>query len=90
MNASQTFTVALAGNGSAYRWLAVGSAAYIAGIVKTLPPGRLTLGRIGPNPLRGALRIGFTVPYSGIDKVRCEIIDTRGRTIWSQSGAGKF
>ncbi|MBN1129283.1 MAG: immunoglobulin domain-containing protein, partial [Chitinispirillaceae bacterium] len=82
-------TVDVAGNSREYRLLAIGSPGYIDGYGWKVERGAFNLCRISPNPFRGALRIEYSVPYGGIESIRCDLIDQRGRVVWSARSAGK-
>ena len=76
-------SVSVAAGSRAYRWLAVGSVEFTEGFGKTLDRGAFDLLRSGPNPFRGMLRIHYMLPASGIESVRCEVVDQRGRIVWT-------
>jgi hypothetical protein len=76
-------TVSLNAQSRAYRWLAVGSQVYVQNFGQTVGTGGFSLLRVAPNPFKGAVRIEYRLPYGGIESVRCELIDQRGRTVWS-------
>jgi hypothetical protein len=76
-------SVEVPANGRAYRILAVGTPSYFANILKKVKGGEFALTRIAPNPFRGVIHIEFMVPYTGIEQVRCDMIDQRGRMVLS-------
>jgi hypothetical protein len=80
MNPSE-LSVDVPGNGSAYRILAVGTARYCERIAGNLKRIEFGLARITPNPFRGTLQIEFAVPYAGVERVRCDMINQLGRII---------
>ncbi|MBN2036068.1 MAG: hypothetical protein JW768_04935, partial [Chitinispirillaceae bacterium] len=80
--------VEVAGNSREYRLLAIGTSGYIEGFGQNALRGAFALSRIAPNPFKGKLVIEYTVPYGGIERVRCELLDHRGRVLWSVRPAG--
>jgi hypothetical protein len=83
-------SVEVAGNGSEYRLLAIGSPEYIDGFGQSLQRGSFTVSRISPNPFRRMVRIEYMVPYGGIETVRCDIINHLGRVVWSARPEGRI
>jgi hypothetical protein len=82
-------SVKVGGYGRESRWLVVGSVGYIAGYSRRLTGMEFGLSRIMPNPFRGKLRIGYTVPMSGIGSVGVEAVDQLGRLLWSTKIGGR-
>jgi hypothetical protein len=78
-----TLSVSVPPQSRAYRWLAVGSAEFTKSFGATLERSSFALLSMGPNPFRGMLRIHYSLPLSGIESVRFEIVDQRGRMLWS-------
>jgi hypothetical protein len=74
-------SIEVPGNGCVYRILAIGSIPYCEGIAGNLKKIEFALARITPNPFHDALQIEFIVPYEGIERVRCAIINQLGRVI---------
>ncbi|MBN1129051.1 MAG: hypothetical protein JXA71_08695, partial [Chitinispirillaceae bacterium] len=72
-------TVTVAANSRAYRLLVIGKPGH--GIAPGF--GAFALSRISPNPCNGTLRIEYTLPWSGIERIRCDLIDQLGRVVWS-------
>jgi hypothetical protein len=68
--------------GRTYRWLAVGSADYIGGVKNASFRGNFKILRTYPNPFKQRLRIHYQLPYGGIEWVRCDVFDPRGRLLW--------
>jgi hypothetical protein len=68
--------------GRTYRWLAVGSDEYIRGVKNVSLRGGFKFMQTYPNPFKKSLRIVYMVPYGGIEWVRCDVFDTRGRLLW--------
>jgi hypothetical protein len=84
-DAESPLIVTVAENSSEYRWLAIGTPEYIKGFGRTVVTHEFGLVRIASNPFRGSLRIDYTVPAGGMDKVLFNLIDQRGRVVWSAS-----
>jgi hypothetical protein len=84
-DAQSPLSVTVAQNSSEYRWLAIGTPEYIKGFGRTVVTHEFGLVRIAPNPFRGSLRIDYTVPAGGMDRVRFDLIDQQGRVVWSAS-----
>jgi hypothetical protein len=76
-------SIDVGGSSRAYRLLAIGTSGYIDRFGRDVKRGSFTLRRITPNPCRGRVIIEFTVPYGGIERVRCDMLDHRGRVLWS-------
>jgi hypothetical protein len=76
-------SVEIGGKSRAYRLLAIGTNGYINGLGSDIKQGDFALDRITPNPFNGRVEIEFTIPYGGIEKVRCGLLDHRGRVLWS-------
>ncbi|MBD3393831.1 MAG: T9SS type A sorting domain-containing protein, partial [Chitinivibrionales bacterium] len=71
-----------------YRWVVVGSDAYLKDFVKNFRPFKLALNGIYPNPSRGRVAIRFTVPFAGLRELSFSIYDLHGRTIWEKAIKG--
>jgi PKD repeat protein len=65
-----------------YRWLLVGTDAYLAKAALIAKAGRLLLAGTYPNPFRSMVRIRYSLPYEGVDRVKFTIYNLLGRTIW--------
>jgi hypothetical protein len=76
--------VTVEGHTTAYRWLLVGDANYIASAGKYLPVLKLALDRVYPNPVRNLVRLRYVVPFA-LDRVEFTIFTISGRTIWHQT-----
>ena len=75
-------TVTVPGKSKIYRYLAVGTAGFAGNVAKTVSQVDFSL-KVTPNPVRGIAVIEYLVPYNSIQKVRCEVVDFQGRTIWA-------
>jgi hypothetical protein len=87
--AESALNLEVPGNSREYRLLAIGSAAYVKGAGRCVQHGKFAVHRIAPNPFRGRVVIEYTVPYDVIERIRCEIIDCRGRMVWSARPEGR-
>jgi hypothetical protein len=83
--AAGAFTVSLDAQGSEYRYLIVGDAAYIGSMGGMLGRERLALDRIYPNPLRGMAHLRYSVPFGRVGRVEFSIFDISGRVIWRRA-----
>jgi PKD repeat protein len=72
-------TVVVDANSVIYRWLFVGTVDYLAKASKIAMPPQLQLYNVWAN--NGIIKIRFSLPYSGIDKVKFNISDLRGRIV---------
>jgi hypothetical protein len=70
------------GGSKSFRWLMVGSKEYLAKASLIARPAVLKLFGTYPNPFRSMVRIRYSLPYEGVDKVLFSIYDLRGRTVW--------
>jgi len=75
-------TVAVDAGGREYRWLFAGTDAYLAKVRTIARPGVLRFMGTYPNPFRSFVRIRYSLPYDGVDKVKFVIYDLRGRAVW--------
>ena len=75
-------SVALGGNSKSFRWLFVGTQAYIAKAAASVRPAVLKLLGTYPNPFRSMVHIRYGLPYDGIDRLKFAIYDMRGKTVW--------
>jgi PKD repeat protein len=66
-----------------YRWLLVGTDEYLANARFIAEAGKLMLAGTWPNPFKNFVRIRYSLPYEGVDKVRFAVYDLRGKTIWN-------
>ncbi len=82
-------TVTVPGNSKLYRYLTVGTAGYAGNIAKTVSQVDFSL-KVTPNPVHGIAVIEYLVPYNSIQKVRCEVVDIRGRTVWSATAGSSL
>jgi hypothetical protein len=74
--------VAVEAGAKEYRWLFAGTDAYLAKARMIARPGLLRFVGTYPNPFRSYVRIRYSLPYDGVDRVRFMIYDMRGRTVW--------
>jgi hypothetical protein len=65
-----------------YRQLAVGGADYLAKLKMAVRAWRLDLLGASPNPFSRLVRIRYSLPLSGITKVKLSIIGVSGRTVY--------
>jgi hypothetical protein len=79
---ADTYSATVDANGRQYRILVAGTGDFIKHYCSSMYWGGFSIGRVFPNPCRGSLRIEYTVPYGGMEWVRCEIINPLGRTVW--------
>ena len=77
--------VLVADGAEVYRDLVVGTGAYLAKVKAGLLVFRLALVGAYPNPFARALTIRYTLPGSGLDRLRFSIIDISGRKIWEKT-----
>jgi hypothetical protein len=82
---SGSATVTVAGGGTEYRVLAIGSTAFLAKTAVTLKSGILALGGVYPNPFTSLVHIRYNVPNAGVSYVRFSIYDLRGRMVWQRT-----
>jgi hypothetical protein len=80
----------LEGKSVEYRWVVVGSRAYINDFAARFKPFALALNGAYPNPSRGTVHIRYTTPYTGLQSLRFEIVDLSGRSVWQREIAGPF
>jgi hypothetical protein len=74
--------VTVGANSTAYRWLFVGSKEYLAKASIIAPEMKLMFAGTYPNPFRSQVRIRYSLPYTGVEKVHFAIYDLLGRSIW--------
>ena len=77
--------VLVADGADVYRDCVVGTDAYLAKVKAGLLVFRLALIGAYPNPFARALTIRYTLPESGLDRVRFSIIDLGGRKVWEKT-----
>ncbi|MBN1130018.1 MAG: DUF2341 domain-containing protein, partial [Chitinispirillaceae bacterium] len=77
-----SMTVDVDPGSSVYRWLVAGSADYFSRLARLPFRGEFRIVRALPNPFRKNLRIRYHIPYGGIEWIRCEVYDPRGRVLW--------
>jgi hypothetical protein len=75
-------TLAVDQNSTGYRWLFVGTKAYLAKASIIARPALLKLFGTYPNPFRSLVHIRYSLPYEGIDHLAFAIFDLRGKTVW--------
>jgi hypothetical protein len=80
-DAGERQTVTVDAHDSQYRWLAVGTSAYVAAFSRKIMGNPFGFAVVAPNPFRASLRIEYTVPQSGVDKVRFAVINQLGRVV---------
>jgi hypothetical protein len=77
-----SLTLAVDQNSTGYRWLFVGTKAYLAKASIIARPALLKLFGTYPNPFRSMVHIRYGLPYEGIDHLAFAIFDLRGKTVW--------
>jgi hypothetical protein len=77
-------------NSTAYRWVVVGSQAYVNDFVKNFKPYQLRLAGVFPNPATSRVTIRYTVPYTGLRELSFAIYDIAGRRVWNRAVTGPF
>lgn len=75
-------TLAVDQNSTGYRWVFVGTKAYLAKASIIARPALLKLFGTYPNPFRSLVHIRYALPYEGIDRLAFAIFDMRGKTVW--------
>jgi hypothetical protein len=76
--------VSVGADAKAFRWLFVGTQAYLAKASAIARPAVLKLFGTYPNPFSSMVRIRYCLPYDGVEKVRFAIYDMRGRSVWQK------
>jgi hypothetical protein len=82
--ASDNHSLPLDAHAAKYMQVLVGGPGFITRTTGALPIWQFGLAGLYPNPCKGLANIRFTLPYSGIRKVTCSIVDTRGRLLWKK------
>jgi hypothetical protein len=80
--AAKSLSVSVGPGTNEYRWLLAGTDAYLAKAAVIAKAGRLLLAGTYPNPFRSMVRIRYSLPYEGVDRVKFAIYDMLGRTVW--------
>ncbi|HMD68777.1 MAG TPA: FlgD immunoglobulin-like domain containing protein, partial [Chitinivibrionales bacterium] len=80
--------VSVDANSKGFRWLLVGPKEYLAKAALIARPALLKLFGTYPNPFRSMVRIRYSLPYVGIDRVFFSIYDIRGRIVWRTEVSG--
>jgi hypothetical protein len=75
-------SVSVGADAKAFRWLFVGTQGYLAKATSIARPATLKLFGTYPNPFSSMVRIRYSLPYDGVEKVRFAIYDMRGRSVW--------
>jgi hypothetical protein len=65
-----------------YRWLLVGSEAYLSKTAAVIKNGKLLFAGTYPNPAGALVHIRYSVPTTGVSAVKFAIYDMRGRLVW--------
>jgi hypothetical protein len=79
-----SLSVPVGAEAKAFRWLFVGPQGYLAKASAIARPAVLRFFGTYPNPFSAMVRIRYSLPYDGIEKVRFAIYDMRGRTVWQK------
>jgi hypothetical protein len=77
-------------NSTAYRWVVVGSQAYVNDFAKNFKPYAMRLAGVFPNPATSRVTIRYTVPYTGLRELSFAIYDIAGRRVWNRAVMGPF
>ncbi|HUI93900.1 MAG TPA: immunoglobulin domain-containing protein [Chitinivibrionales bacterium] len=84
--------VSLAAGERQYRWLVVGTDAFLAKAAALIKTAKLLFAGIYPNPASALVHIRYSVPQAGVSGVKFTIYDLRGRLVWqkvtSEQGGG--
>jgi hypothetical protein len=67
-----------------YRWLLVGSEAYLSKTAAVIRNGKLLFAGTYPNPAGALVHIRYSVPTTGVSGVKFAIYDMRGRLVWQK------
>ena len=67
-----------------YRWLLVGSEAYLSKTAAFIKNGKLLFAGTYPNPAGALVHIRYSVPTTGVSGVKFAIYDMRGRLVWQK------
>jgi hypothetical protein len=81
LSGTDELTVSVDGQTTAYRWLFVGDATYVASAVKGLPAMKLAFEKVYPNPAHNLVRLRYSLPFA-LSRAEFTILDISGRTIW--------
>jgi PKD repeat protein len=76
--------VTLAAGERQYRWLLVGSEAYLSKSAAVIKNGKLLFAGTYPNPAGALVHIRYSVPTTGVSAVKFAIYDMRGRLVWQK------
>ncbi|MBD3346557.1 MAG: T9SS type A sorting domain-containing protein [Chitinivibrionales bacterium] len=79
---TENLAVELESGAREYRILAAGTAEALEKYRTSMPSLQLSFVGCYPNPFVKAVRILYTLPYSGIGAMKFEIYDMRGRIVW--------
>jgi hypothetical protein len=82
---SDGFSIDLAPSENQQRVLAVGDANFAKKFGDDLKAMRFALVDAFPNPFKKLVTIRYTLPYTGIRTIQCEIFNMQGQTIWKQT-----
>jgi PKD repeat protein len=74
-------SISVGAGSTGYRWLFVGTEGYLAK-APVLDASALRLIGTSPNPFRGAVRIRYCLPPSGIETLKFTICNLRGAVVW--------
>lgn len=67
-----------------YRYIVVGDEAFLNNWKSSFRSFNFSLLKAYPNPFRSRIKIQFTMPYSGISKMRVAVFDQLGRRLWNK------
>ncbi len=89
-NVNGKASVAVGAGAKEFRWLFAGTAAYLAKARELARPSVLRFVGTYPNPFRSFVRIRYSLPYEGVDRVLFSIYDMRGKTVWQTQVTAGF
>jgi PKD repeat protein len=89
-NVNGRASVAVGAGAKEFRWLFAGTAAYLAKARELARPSLLRFVGTYPNPFRSYVRIRYSLPYEGVDRVLFSIYDMRGKTVWQTQVTAGF
>jgi hypothetical protein len=67
-----------------FRWLFVGTAAYLAKAGIIAPVYKLALLGVSPNPFKNMVRVRYSIPYEGIKNMSFAVYTLSGKRVWTE------
>ncbi|MBD3390449.1 MAG: DUF2341 domain-containing protein [Chitinivibrionales bacterium] len=80
----EDYPVAVASGGTGYRWIVIGTDAYLSGFVRNFPGYVFAFAGAWPNPFSRHVVINYVVPSAGLDELQFAVYDLRGRAVWGR------